>query len=128
MVIDLPIIDPLLSIMLSLFILWNVIRNLKVSFGYFLQQVPDSFDSEEFTQELNKLEGVLGSHHTHCWTLEGEHHVFSTHLVMQSSTSLDAIYQTKLEILALLGDEPFEHITIEVELEGEKCLLECSKN
>ena len=128
MIVDLPIIDPLLSIMLSLFILWNVIRNLKVSFGYFLQQVPASFDSEEFTEKLHGLEGVLSSHHTHCWTLEGEHHVFSTHLVMESSTSRDAIYQTKLRILELLGDEEFEHITIEVELEGERCLLELSDN
>ena len=125
---DLPIIDSLLSIMLSLFILWNVIKNLKLSFGYFLQQAPASFDYKEFTEKLHSLDGVLGSHHTHCWTLEGEHHVFSTHLVMQSSTSRDAIYQTKQRVMELLGDEGFEHITIEVELEGESCLLEDADN
>jgi cobalt-zinc-cadmium efflux system protein len=128
MIWDLPIIDPLLSILLSLFILWNVIRNLKISFGYFLQQVPASFDSEKFTGDLHKLDGVVSSHHTHCWTLEGEHHVFSTHVVMQSSTSREAIYQMKQSILELLGDGSFEHITIEVELEGERCLLDELEN
>jgi len=125
---NLPIIDPILSILLSLFILWNVIRNLKISFGYFLQQVPASFDSEKFTGDLHRLDGVVSSHHTHCWTLEGEHHVFSTHVVMQRSTSREAIYQMKQSILDLLEDGSFEHITIEVELEGERCLLDVGEN
>jgi cobalt-zinc-cadmium efflux system protein len=124
MVWELPIIDPLLSIGLSIFILWNVVRNLKLSFGYFLQQVPTNFDADLFKENLNNLEGVLSSHHTHCWTLEGEHHVFSTHVVMTSSTSREQVYQTKRSILGLLDGGGFEHITIEVELEGETCLLE----
>ena len=124
MVWELPIIDPLLSIGLSIFILWNVVRNLKLSFGYFLQQVPTNFDADLFKEKLHSLEGVLSSHHTHCWTLEGEHHVFSTHVVMTSSTNREQVYQTKKSILGLLDGGGFEHITIEVELEGETCLLE----
>lgn len=126
MVWDLPVIDPILSIALSLFILWNVVRNLKLSFGYFLQQAPTGFELEAFTEKLNAFHGVVGTHHTHCWTLEGEHHVFSTHLVMEESTPREMIYLTKLKVLELLGDGSFEHITIEVELEGERCLLDKS--
>ncbi len=124
MVWDRPEIDPLLSIMLSLFILWNVVRNLKQSLGYFLQRAPAGFDLESFTEKLQKLKGVKGSHHTHCWTLEGEHHVFSTHIVMEEGSTREEIYRTKCAVSDLLEDLKIEHINVDIELEGEPCLIE----
>ena len=40
---DLPVLDPILSILISAFVLWNVGRNLKQVMGVFLQTTPDSF-------------------------------------------------------------------------------------
>ena len=45
---DLPIIDPILSIGISLFILWNVARNLKQVIMVFLQTAPAGFDVNQF--------------------------------------------------------------------------------
>ena len=124
MVWDRPEIDPILSIMLSLFILWNVVRNLKQSLGYFLQRAPEGFDLDDFTEKLHELVGVKGSHHTHCWTLEGEHHVFSTHIVMAAESTREEIYRTKCAVSDLLLDLKIEHINVDIELEGEPCLIE----
>ncbi|MFD2157639.1 hypothetical protein ACFSW8_01865 [Rubritalea tangerina] len=100
---------------------------MKVSLAYFLQQSPRGFDLDSFTRRLLAIEGVLSAHHTHCWTLEGEHHVFSTHIVMDRRSSRSEIYQAKIRIRDLLAGGSFEHITIDVELEGEQCLLDCEE-
>jgi cobalt-zinc-cadmium efflux system protein len=118
---DLPIIDPLLSIGISLFVLWNVIKNVRKVFMVFMQSAPKSFDPARFRQAVTALDKAVSSHHTHVWSIDGEHHVLSTHLVMQSKVKREEILAAKRRIHELLKKHKFEHVTIDVELEGEDC-------
>ncbi len=118
---DLPIIDPLLALSIAVFIIWNVFRNLKQVAMVFLQSAPSGFDRESVDRELSKIPGVIDSHHTHTWTLDGESHVFSTHLVMEASSSREQIVAAKQHIREQLGPDGFAHISVDVELEGEVC-------
>lgn len=124
---NLPIIDPLLALLISTFVLWNVFRNLKKVSLIFLQSAPHGFDTEAFDRELTAIPGVISSHHTHTWTLDGESHVFSTHLVMRCDSTRPQIIAAKQQVHALLRELHFAHVTVEVELEGESCAaeLEC---
>jgi cobalt-zinc-cadmium efflux system protein len=119
-----PIIDPILALLISAFVLWNVFRNLKKVVLVFLQTAPHGFDAAAFERKLAGLPGVVGSHHTHTWTLDGESHVFSTHLVMHRDSTRDEIVAVKRRVHELLREEDFAHITVEVELEGELCAAE----
>ena len=121
MIWDVPILDPLLSILISLFILWNVGRNLRKVCQVFLQASPAGFDLTAFEQQVHALPQVLTSHHTHTWTLDGESHVFSMHLVLKQGATRDQIVATKQHIYNLLQHQNFAHITIEAELQGEPC-------
>lgn len=118
---DLPIIDPILSIGISIFVLWNVGRNLKHVINVFLQTTPDSFDLEKFQTSVTEIPKVLSNHHTHGWSLDGETHVLSTHLVMDRNSNRDEILHAKKQVRDLLNELEFEHLTIEVELENEDC-------
>jgi cobalt-zinc-cadmium efflux system protein len=117
----LPIIDPLLALGISVFIIWNVFRNLSKVVFVFLQSTPHGFDTEEFQRQLATIPGIVSAHHTHLWTLDGERHVFSTHLVMHSQSTRAEIVAVKRQVHELLHTQDFEHITVEVELEGEMC-------
>lgn len=118
---DLPIIDPILSIGISIFVLWNVGGNLKNVVNVFLQTTPDSFDLEKFQTSVTEIPKVLSNHHTHGWSLDGETHVLSTHLVMDRNSNRDEILHAKKQVRDLLSEHEFEHLTIEVELENEDC-------
>ncbi len=120
----LPVIDPVLSLMISLFILWNVFKNLRKVMFVFLQSVPPGFDVAAFERKMANIPGVVGAHHTHIWTHDGESHVFSTHLVMGSQSTRDEIVAVKRRLHELLREQHFEHVTVEVELEGETCAAE----
>jgi cobalt-zinc-cadmium efflux system protein len=117
----LPVLDPLLSILIALFVLWNVGRNLRKVGAVFLQHAPASFDVAEFQRRLTTLPKVVSSHHAHTWTIDGEHHVLSLHVVAQNEAPRDQIVEVKRQIKSECGEE-FEHITIDVELTGESCL------
>lgn len=121
---DVPILDPLLSIGISLFVLWNVIRNMKVVLLVFLQSAPESFDGRKFADEAAALPGVKSVHHTQSWSIDGEKHVLSTHLVVPQGSGLEEEAAAKRRVRALLEPHDFEHITIETEVEGEACQSE----
>lgn len=116
---DLPIIDPILSILISIVILWNVGRNLKKVFAVFLQVSPEGFDNAAFEEKALSIEGVDSIHHVHSWSIDGEHHVLSAHVVVDDA-GLDPV-RVKNEIRDLLRAHDFEHITIEVEMPGDEC-------
>lgn len=118
---DLPIIDPILSIGISLFVLWNVARNLKKVMAVFLQTTPDSFDLISFEKSVRGISKVHSCHHSHSWSLDGESHVLTTHLVMAAGVARADIIDAKKRVRELLDDAEFEHVTIDVELEGEDC-------
>jgi cobalt-zinc-cadmium efflux system protein len=118
---NLPLVDPILSLLISLLVLWNVFRNLARVGLVFLQAAPVGFDRDEFERQLADLPGVVSSHHTHTWSLDGDTHVFTTHLVMEAGTPREQLVATKRRVHQLLREHDFEHITVEVELEGEAC-------
>ena len=118
---DVPIIDPILSIGISLFVLWNVGRNLNKVMKVFLQTTPESFDLKTFQRDVRALPRVVSTHHTHGWSLDGESHVLSTHLVMQPDSTRAEMVEAKRRVRELLDRHRFAHVTIDVELEGEEC-------
>ncbi|HCO60898.1 MAG TPA: cation transporter, partial [Porticoccaceae bacterium] len=78
---DWPILDPLLSVGFTLFILLNVIRNFWVTGKLFFQAVPDKALHKEIEHKLLAIDGVSEIHHQHLWSLDGEQHVLTAHIV-----------------------------------------------
>ncbi len=118
---DLPVIDPILSVAIALFVLWNVGGNLTRVMKVFMQTTPPSFDLRKFEDRVRHFPGVIGTHHLHVWSLDGESHVLTGHVVMEAGASREAIVEVKRRMREALDDDAFEHVTIAVELEGEPC-------
>ncbi len=116
-----PILDPLLSLAIGLFVLWNVARNLRTVVTVLLQRTPHGFDAARFAERMRARPGVVSTHHTHTWSLDGEHHVLTTHLVVRPETTRAEINTLKQSVRAEMMGEEFEHVTIDVEVEGEEC-------
>lgn len=117
--VDIHILDPILSILITLYVLYNVIGNLKRTLALFLQATPENIDIEGIERQFQAIEGVKSTHHTHIWSLEGEHHVLSTHLVVADNLSKAEVLRVKQESRQVLQDLDIEHLTIEIEYEAE---------
>jgi cobalt-zinc-cadmium efflux system protein len=118
---ELPILDPILSIVISLFVLYNAGRYLYQAGQLLLQRVPPGLDLADLERRLSQVPGVTAVHHTHLWSMDGEHHVFSTHLVVPRETSQAEAIEAKCAAREALGGIDIEHATIEIEYEGEVC-------
>jgi cobalt-zinc-cadmium efflux system protein len=118
---DIPYIDPVLSILITAYILFNVGKRLKETLHIFLQGVPVGVDVNKIEEQLRELVNVESLHHTHIWSLDGEHHVFSTHLKLRNIEKFDQIMDVKQEAKDILEQYDFEHYTIETELSEENC-------
>lgn len=118
---DLPILDPLLSIGFTLFVLYNVLHLLKETVSVFLQSVPDYKTLHEIRQRLLQLNQVGGVHHMHFWSLDGEHHVLTAHINLTESLGTAEQIALKKNIHEMLAVYNLTHTTIEFELPDEVC-------
>ena len=60
---DIKILDPIMSIAVALFILYNSLKNLKKVLDLFLEKTPNDIDIEELKKHLLEVKGVEDIHH-----------------------------------------------------------------
>lgn len=119
-----PYLDPALSLIITLYILWNVLKRLKQTLMIFLQASPQEIDEQEIKEKLMALPHVDSIHHVHIWSLDGEKHVFTAHIKLKEVEGVEDVMKLKKELRILLKNYPFSHHTIEVELPDEICAME----
>ncbi|MEP3389323.1 MAG: cation diffusion facilitator family transporter [Reichenbachiella sp.] len=121
---DVPILDPLLSLLIAGYILVNVFRNLKNSTKIILQSIPPDVNTSALEEELKQIHHVAKVHDMHTWTMDGDYHVMTVHLVLDQDVDLDtgAIIKSKAREILKAGE--IDHVTIELESHKEHCDLE----
>ncbi len=122
--VDWPVLDPLLSIGISCWVLFNVYRNLKATLKILMQEVPQDIDLQALTADVLGLEGVISLHDMHLWTLDGEHHVITLHVAVSGRETLQQVRLIKCKVREICARYGVAHATIELEEENEQCELE----
>lgn len=121
MFVDWPILDPLLSIAFTLFILVNVVRNLKEAISLLMQGTPSSSLHARVVEIFLGIEHIEEAHKVHLWSLDGENHVLSAHLRLDAALNPTEQLDVKMEIERALDAFNFLHTTIEFEFPDEFC-------
>lgn len=120
--VDWYFLDPLLSILITLYIVIHVLRNLRRVFNVLLQKAPDNINLDDIIDRIEALEGVHDVHHVHLWSLEGETPMLSMHLVVDTSMSVEEIKGCKHSVRTILSNRGVHHVTIETEYEDQTCV------
>lgn len=122
---QISILDPILSILITFYILFGVLKNLKATALLFLQAAPKNLDVKIIDRELKKDSFIHGVHDTHIWSLDGEKHILSTHVIINKNSSKKDIEKIKYKLKQRLKDIGIEHSTLEIEFEDEICAGYC---
>jgi cobalt-zinc-cadmium efflux system protein len=117
---DVPLLDPILSLLITLYILFNVYKNLRSAFRIILQGVPENLDVNAIQKKIQSLPGVKGIHDFHVWTMDGIYNVLTLHVVINDQSNPDH-EQLKKEIRHSLEHLNIAHATIEIEMADTKC-------
>ncbi|WP_439127793.1 cation diffusion facilitator family transporter [Polaribacter sp.] len=113
---DIPILDPLLSLAIAFFILFNIYKNGKESIRIILQGAPIKISLDDIRDAILKNKNIKSLQDSHLWTMDGEQNVFTAHLILvdTSITSKESL-KIKQDIKAvLLNKFQLEHITLEI--------------
>ena len=110
------LIDPIMSIGVSAFIIINAGRNLIQIANLFLEKTPNDIDTDEIIKHLKELAGVLDVHHIHIWSIDGQNHYATMHVVTDIAPQ-----SIKPLIRKELNNHGISHVTIELETADEKC-------
>lgn len=116
---DIKVIDPILSILVALFIFINALKNLKLIIDLFLEKIPKGININEITKDILKIKGVKDVHHIHVWSLDGYNNYSTIHLVEDGKND-----DIKKLVKEELKEHGIIHTTIELEKIGEACFEE----
>ena len=115
--VNLPILDPILSISITIWVLYNVYKNLKATFNILLQAFPKNVDVKKLTKEIEAIDNVISIHDLHIWTQDGNSHVMTLHIVAEKN------YETiKNKVREIAKTFNIDHVTIELEEEDSACV------
>lgn len=121
---NLPVIDPILSIAIACYVLFNVYRNIGKSMRIILQGTPEEIDMKEIAKEIETFKDVDGVHDLHIWSIDGNYNILTVHVVMTQIQPMETLSELKAAIRTRLEQRGIQHATIEFEAAGEKCCLE----
>lgn len=109
-------IDPILSIVMSIFIGYHAIKTLIQITNVFLIKTPTNINIDIVKASLILIPGISDVHHIHVWTIDGETVLASMHIVVNEYNS-----GLKNIIKQTLQKRGIDHVTIEFETMNEKC-------
>jgi len=121
----LPIVDPILSILITLYILTHVAGSLKNSIQLFIQKAPENIKVEDIKKEIRSIQGISEICDLHLWTLDSIQHIFTIHVRIANMKDEKKISAIKDQIRTVLNRHGQFHSTIEIEYGHEKCHDRC---
>lgn len=119
--IDLPILDPILSIVIAVFVLSRIVPTFMKIGRIFMQYKPDDIEILHIRELASKIEEVKDIHDIHLWSLDGINHIVSLHAVVNNDLKLSGYPVIKNKLKDLIRELGISHITIEIESEKESC-------
>ena len=108
-------IDPLLSILIGVGILWSAWGIVKDSINILLEGLPKGLNLAEVTKELSQVGGVIDVHDLHIWSIGSDAHALSCHILIEDMppSSSDSILRNINDVLC--GRFAINHTTIQFE-------------
>lgn len=114
---DISLIDPVLSILVAIYILWGAFQNFLASWQVFLEKAPAQVSLADLECHLREIKGVDNIHHLHVWSLDGYHNYATLHVISSENSS-----KIKNLVRKELHEHDISHVTIELESPNEDCL------
>ena len=113
---DWYILDPLLSLVISFFILSKALPRFWSTLKIFLDAVPEGLDIKQVKNGLERLDNVASLNQLNLWTMDGLEKNAIIHLCLED---WEQMTETKNQVRQLLEERGVQNITIEVDVDLE---------
>jgi cobalt-zinc-cadmium efflux system protein len=114
-------IDPLITVLVGIYIIWHTWGVVKQTVDILMQTTPTEIDPEKIREEVEKISGIDNMHHLHVWKLDDTKTYLEAHLNLEDNINMAEMMTIK-EMVELILHEKFriKHITLQF---GYNCCL-----
>lgn len=116
------VIDPIISVLIAIFIAWSAWKIVKETLHILMEGAPDNFEYDRLLAFVRTLPWAKDIHDLHVWSVTPERVALSCHLILDPNSSLERsteiVKQLKQYILKEFG---ISHTTIEIETDQCGC-------
>ncbi|MCA6078627.1 cation diffusion facilitator family transporter [Fulvivirga sedimenti] len=105
-------IDPVVSFIIVIVIVWSTWKLFSESLRLALDAVPENIDQDKVKEYLLNIEGVEEVHDLHIWALGTTKTALTAHLVMPGGASDELLVKVRHD---LAREHQIDHVTIQVE-------------
>ena len=109
---DWYILDPLLSLLISIFILTKAVPRFWSALKIFLDAVPEGVETSDLEKDIEALANVKSVNQLNLWTMDGLEKNAIVHVCLEE---IEHIEYCKESIRNLLKDYGFQNVTVEVD-------------
>jgi cobalt-zinc-cadmium efflux system protein len=121
LVYDWRLIDPLVTLMIAGYILWQSFSEIGGVVRILMLGSPPEIDTDKVIEEVNAVDGVTNIHHVHLWQMQEHATALDAHIVIDAGRWQDAdAIKSSIKTLCI---EHFgiEHTTLELECARHAC-------
>jgi cobalt-zinc-cadmium efflux system protein len=110
------VVDPLLSLIVAIFIFINAVKSLLAVINIFLEKAPDDVNMREVKSKILSINSISNIHDLHIWSIDGVNHYATVHIVTNNPTK-----EMKDAVREIFKEFKIIHSTIQIEKPEEKC-------
>lgn len=108
-------IDPLVSVIVSLYIIYHTWRIVKETVDILMQATPEDINLNEIKNSIEKLSGINDIHHIHVWKLDDTHTFLEAHVNVKNNINMDEMMNLKANAENVLRNNfGISHITLQM--------------
>ncbi|HOR42011.1 MAG TPA: cation diffusion facilitator family transporter [Atribacterota bacterium] len=100
----LNIIDPILTVVIALFILIQGYQILKQSTGILMERVPAHLDLAEVKKKVETITEVESLHHIHIWQIDEQKFLFEGHLTLNKDMKISEADEIRKKVEKILAE------------------------
>ncbi|WP_037307450.1 cation diffusion facilitator family transporter [Ruegeria halocynthiae] len=114
-------VDPAVTILISVYILWHVKSEIGDTIRVLMLGAPPDLNPEDVATRIEETDGVAGVHHIHLWSMQEREPALTAHLVIET-TAWGRADTVALGVKESLRSEfGIGHVTLELEQVGHLC-------
>lgn len=109
-------IDPVITVLISLYIIREAFVILKESVNILMQSTPDQLDLQKVKRRVEENPEVSNIHHLHAWMLTDQEIHLEAHVELTRDMNLSQVMQIQKELAKIIKDEfRINHLTLQFE-------------
>lgn len=111
---DIRIIDPILSLCITVYILFNIYKNLRSALKVILQQTPENVDLNQIYALLYEQKYISHVDDLRIWSMDGEFNVMTVNITIEDNIDLEEVLELQKKLHSDLEEKNIHHATIEL--------------